>query len=45
MSLAAEPAPSSAPCSPFYTEEHEAFRRTVRRFVERQIMPHVDRSG
>ena len=28
--------------SPFYTEEHEAFRSTVRRFVEREIMPHVD---
>ena len=31
-----------APASPFYTEEHEAFRSTVRRFVEREIMPHVD---
>src|ERR1700749_2565140 len=28
--------------SPFYGEEHEAFRQTVRRFVEREIMPHVD---
>src|SRR5215471_5421262 len=28
--------------SPFYTEEHEAFRATVRRFVDREIMPHVD---
>ena len=34
--------PEVAPLSPFYTEEHEAFRRTVRRFVEREIMPHVD---
>jgi acyl-CoA dehydrogenase len=31
-----------APRSPFYSEEHEAFRRTVRRFVDREIMPHVD---
>ncbi|HLG47395.1 MAG TPA: acyl-CoA dehydrogenase family protein [Reyranella sp.] len=28
--------------SPFYTPEHEAFRATVRRFVDREIMPHVD---
>jgi len=34
--------PDFAPASPFYTEEHEAFRNTVRRFVEREIMPHVD---
>jgi acyl-CoA dehydrogenase len=34
--------PEVAARSPFYTEEHEAFRRTVRRFVEREIMPHVD---
>ena len=27
--------------SPFYTPEHEAFRATVRRFVEREIMPFV----
>src|SRR5258708_12296543 len=34
--------PDFAPASPFYSEEHEAFRNTVRRFVEREIMPHVD---
>ena len=34
--------PVFAPASPFYSEEHEAFRSTVRRFVEREIMPHVD---
>jgi acyl-CoA dehydrogenase len=34
--------PDFAPASPFYGEEHEAFRNTVRRFVEREIMPHVD---
>lgn len=28
---------------PFYTEEHEAFRREARRFVEREIAPNVDR--
>lgn len=27
--------------SRYYTEEHEAFRRSVRTFVEREIMPHV----
>src|SRR5439155_20059791 len=34
--------PESVPASPFYSEEHEAFRRTVRRFVDREIAPHVD---
>ena len=34
--------PEPARLSPFYTEEHEAFRRTVRRFVDREIMPYVD---
>jgi len=24
-----------------FTEEHEAFRRTVRQFVERELKPHV----
>ena len=41
---AADPAmvaSSSAP-SPFYKPEHEAFRQTVRRFVDREIMPFVD---
>lgn len=28
--------------SPFYNEEHEAFRASIRRFVEREISPHVD---
>ncbi|MBM3555109.1 MAG: acyl-CoA dehydrogenase, partial [Alphaproteobacteria bacterium] len=27
--------------SPFYTEEHHAFRATVRRFVDKEIEPHV----
>ncbi|CAN5722104.1 hypothetical protein BH11PSE3_BH11PSE3_38310 [soil metagenome] len=42
MSLATEAVLSGRPPSPFYTEEHEAFRDTVRRFVERELMPHVD---
>ena len=27
---------------PFYTEEHEAFRATVREFVERELRPHAN---
>ena len=42
MSLAPAMESPNGPPSPFYTEEHEAFRRTVRRFVDREIMPHVD---
>jgi len=34
--------PEAAPASPFYSSEHEAFRNTVRRFVDREIMPNVD---
>ena len=34
--------PEASPPSPFYSEEHEAFRRMVRRFVDRELMPHVD---
>ena len=34
--------PSPAPASPFYTADHEAFRDTLRRFVAREIAPHVD---
>lgn len=28
--------------SPFYTPDHEAFRGAVRRFVAREITPHVE---
>nr|WP_275949422.1 acyl-CoA dehydrogenase family protein [Nevskia ramosa] len=28
--------------SPFYTDEHEAFRTQVRRFVERECVPHIE---
>src|SRR5882757_1404465 len=34
--------PEARAASPFYTEEHEAFRDTVRRFVDREIAPFVD---
>ena len=34
--------PSSELQSPFYSAEHQAFRLTVRAFVEREIAPHVD---
>ena len=27
---------------PFYNEDHAAFRDTVRRFVEREIVPHIE---
>lgn len=30
------------PTSPYYTEDHHALRETVRKFVERDITPHVD---
>ncbi|MDO9453090.1 MAG: acyl-CoA dehydrogenase family protein [Stagnimonas sp.] len=28
--------------SPFYNDDHEEFRTQVRRFVEREIVPHID---
>ena len=31
-----------APRSPYYTPEHEAFRAEVRKFVERELAPHVE---
>jgi acyl-CoA dehydrogenase len=33
---------AAPPKSPFYTGEHEAFRATIRRFVEREIAPFAD---
>lgn len=43
MSIAATALPTPATsASPFYTAEHEAFRDTVRRFVDREIAPFVD---
>jgi acyl-CoA dehydrogenase len=32
-----------AKTSPFYTEEHEAFRAQVRRFVDKECVPHIDK--
>ncbi|MEQ1863334.1 MAG: acyl-CoA dehydrogenase family protein [Micropepsaceae bacterium] len=33
---------SSRPQSPFYTETHHAWRRELRKFVDREMMPFVD---
>ena len=33
---------SSRPPSPFYNETHHAWRRELRRFIDREMMPHVD---
>ncbi|HEY2676052.1 MAG TPA: acyl-CoA dehydrogenase family protein [Steroidobacteraceae bacterium] len=32
----------TAAASPFYREEHQVFREQVRRFTEREILPHID---
>ena len=32
----------TSPRSPLFGEEHEAFRQTIRRFVDKEIRPHVD---
>ncbi|MGE0733263.1 MAG: acyl-CoA dehydrogenase family protein [Alphaproteobacteria bacterium] len=32
----------SPPSPRYYSEQHEAFRATLRQFVEREILPHVD---
>jgi len=34
--------PSRPPLSPYYTEDHEAFRAQVRRFVEKECAPHIE---
>ena len=34
--------PTATAPSPFYAEEHEAFRDMVRRFVDKEITPYVD---
>jgi len=34
--------PFEVPPSPFFTDEHHAFRTQVRRFVEQEIAPHVN---
>lgn len=35
--------PTRPPLSPYYTEDHEAFRAQVRRFVEKECIPNIDR--
>ncbi len=30
------------PASPMYRAEHESFRNPVRRYVEKELLPHVD---
>ncbi len=37
--MAPPPLPAGPTASPFYTEEHEAFRAMVRRFVDKEIAP------
>jgi acyl-CoA dehydrogenase len=41
-SAQARSVPEARSASPYYTEEHEAFRHQVRRFVEKEIAPFVD---
>lgn len=35
--------PSRPPLSPYYTEDHEAFRAQVRKFVEKECIPNIDK--
>jgi acyl-CoA dehydrogenase len=34
--------PTRPPLSPYYTDDHEAFRAQVRRFVEKECAPHIE---
>jgi acyl-CoA dehydrogenase len=34
--------PSRPPLSPYYTEDHEAFRAQVRKFVEKECAPYIE---
>jgi len=34
--------PARPPLSPYYTEDHEAFRVQARRFVEKECIPHIE---
>ncbi|MGQ0585730.1 MAG: acyl-CoA dehydrogenase family protein [Gammaproteobacteria bacterium] len=34
--------PSRPPLSPYYTEDHETFRAQVRKFVEKECVPHIE---
>lgn len=33
---------NTKPASPFYTAEHEAYRQQLRRFVDKEIAPHIE---
>jgi len=35
--------PARPPLSPYYTEDHEAFRAQVRRFVEKECTPNIEK--
>src|SRR5262245_4940244 len=35
--------PSRPPLSPYYTEDHEAFRTQVRKFVDKECVPYIDK--
>ncbi len=41
--LSHEQTPLMSKTSPFYTEEHEAFRAQVRRFVEKECAPNIEK--
>ena len=35
--------PSRPPLSPYYTQDHEVFRQQVRRFVEKECIPNIEK--
>jgi len=35
--------PARPPLSPYYTDDHEAFRAQVRRFVDKECAPHIEK--
>jgi len=35
--------PSRPPLSPYYTDDHETFRAQVRKFVDKECAPHIDK--
>ncbi|MBL6751379.1 MAG: acyl-CoA dehydrogenase family protein [Nevskia sp.] len=42
MSTPAQQSETASPASPFFTEEHEMLRASLRRFIEREVIPHGD---
>ena len=42
MSSMTETAPAVATTYPYFTEEHDMFRETVRQFVQAEIAPHAE---